>query len=136
MRAERLGSYSIVRTVAGTPSLLRFQSTIRYSRLAPPPRWRTVMRPMLLRPPVFLSGCVSDFSGRVAVISSKVKPLIPRRPGEVGLYCCTGTLHPLVELDATARLECHDRLFPVTRHAGGTGTAGRVPHLALHVDDV
>jgi hypothetical protein len=29
MRAERLGSYSIAATLAGTPSLVRLKSTIR-----------------------------------------------------------------------------------------------------------
>ena len=37
MRAERFGSYSISRTVAGTPSLLRLKSMMRYFRLWPPP---------------------------------------------------------------------------------------------------
>ena len=71
--------------LAGMPILLRFQSMIRYRRLWPPPRWRVVMRPLLLRPAVFFSGSVSDRSGLVLVISSKVATDMPRRPGEVGL---------------------------------------------------
>src|ERR687884_1173098 len=94
MRAVRFGSYSMAMTRAGTPSLLRFQSMMRYRRLWPPPRWRVVMRPLLLRPAVFLSGSVSDFSGRRLVISSKVETDIPRRPGGVGLYTLTGIRHP------------------------------------------
>src|SRR5579884_890229 len=90
MRAERLGSYSIAATLAGTPNLLRLKSIMRYARLAPPPRWRVVIRPWLLRPACFLSLTVSDFSGLVLVISSKVETDMPRRPGDVGLYCLIG----------------------------------------------
>src|ERR1043166_9612999 len=90
MRALRLGSYSMAMTLPIMPSLLRFQSITRYSRLWPPPRWRVVMRPLLLRPAVCLTGSVSARSGLVLVISSKVDTDIPRRPGEVGLYVLTG----------------------------------------------
>ena len=63
MRADRFGSYSIAATLAGTPSLSRLQSMMRSLCLWPPPRCRVVMRPYTLRPPVDLSGAVSDFSG-------------------------------------------------------------------------
>src|SRR5690606_25855188 len=43
------------------------------------------MRPLLLRPPVLLSGRTSDFSGVDRVTSTKSAPLEPRRPGVVGL---------------------------------------------------
>ena len=46
---------------------------------------RTVMRPRLSRPPVFLRGSVSDFSGLAFVMSSKVRLVLKRVPGEVGL---------------------------------------------------
>src|SRR5436190_19962962 len=95
MRALRFGSYSMAMTLPWTPILLRFQSMMRYRRLWPPPRWRVVMRPLLLRPAVFRSGSVSDFSGRFLVTSSKVDTDMPRRPGEVGLYVLTGMLRPL-----------------------------------------
>src|SRR5919204_6935652 len=94
IRALRFGSYSMAITRPGTPILLRFQSMIRYSRLCPPPRWRVVIRPLLLRPAVFFSGSVSARSGLVLVISSKVDTDIPRRPGEVGLYVLTGMAQP------------------------------------------
>jgi large subunit ribosomal protein L2 len=71
VRAERFGSYSMCATFAGTPSLRRLKSILRYSRLAPPPRWREVLRPCALRPPDFLSPSTSDFSGRSRVISAK-----------------------------------------------------------------
>src|SRR5690625_2427595 len=44
------------------------------------------MRPVLLRPPLLVSGRTSDFSGCVRVISTKSAALEPRRPGVVGLY--------------------------------------------------
>src|SRR6186713_1062160 len=87
MRAVRLGSYSISATRALTPSLsLRLKSITRYWRLWPPPMWRVVMRPALLRPPVFGSGRSRDFSGVERVISAKSATEEPRRPGVVGLY--------------------------------------------------
>src|SRR5713226_4481093 len=90
MRALRFGSYSIAMTRPGMPILSRFQSMMRYMRLWPPPRWRVVIRPLLLRPAVFLSGSVRARSGLVLVTSSKVDTDMPRRPGEVGLYVLTG----------------------------------------------
>src|SRR5438552_5940148 len=95
MRALRFGSYSMAITRPRMPILSRFQSMIRYRRLWPPPRWRVVMRPLLLRPAVFLSGSVSARSGLDLVTSSKVDTDMPRRPGEVGLYVLTGMLRPL-----------------------------------------
>src|SRR3954452_20641847 len=87
MRAERFGSYSIAATRPGTFSLSRLKSMIRYSRLLPPPRCRAVMTPRLFRPPDFLSGSVSAFSGSVFVMSEWMETEPKRRPGEVGLYC-------------------------------------------------
>src|SRR5919201_2470601 len=85
MYAERLGSYSMWATRAGTPSLRRLKSILRYRRLAPPPRWREVLRPLTLRPPDFLSPSVSDFSGSLRVTSAKSAKVAKRRPGLVGL---------------------------------------------------
>ena len=42
------------------------------------------MWPLLLRPPVRFLGSVSDFSGRCFVISSNVRAVMKRRPGDVG----------------------------------------------------
>src|SRR6187455_2233397 len=87
MRAVRLGSYSMCATLAGTPSLSwRRKSMTRYARLWPPPIWRVVIRPALLRPPLLPSGRTSDFSGVVLVTSTKSATDEPRRPGVVGLY--------------------------------------------------
>src|SRR3989304_433268 len=84
MRAERFGSYSIDDTLPGTPTLSRLKSSMRSFRFAPPPRCRTVILPWLLRPALLLRGKTRDFSGLLLVISSKVAPVIPRLPGEVG----------------------------------------------------
>src|SRR5580765_3237982 len=89
MRALRLGSYSMCATFAGTPSLLRRKSTIRYRRLLPPPWWRAVIRPCTLRPAFLRPLTTSDFSGVARVISSNDETLPPRRPGVVGLYLRT-----------------------------------------------
>src|SRR5947208_5158193 len=86
MRADRLGSYSIECTLAGTPSFVRLKSIRRKRRLCPPPWWRVVMRPLLLRPPFFVTGSTRFFSGFDFVTSSKVETVMKRRPGEVGLY--------------------------------------------------
>src|SRR3954471_18476587 len=85
MYDDRLGSYSIAATRAGTPSLVRLKSILRYRRLAPPPRCRAVLRPLALRPPDFVSPSTSDFSGAFFVTSAKSAYETNRRPGDVGL---------------------------------------------------
>src|SRR3954464_2511360 len=92
MYAVRFGSYSIAATRAGTPSFWRLKSTLRYSRLAPPPRWREVMRPCVLRPPDFLRPSVSAFSGVFLVTSARSDQVAKRRPGEVGLWRLTAII--------------------------------------------
>src|SRR5918997_6057032 len=93
MCAVRFGSYSIDATLAGTPSFVRLKSITRYLRLAPPPRWREVMRPCVLRPPDFLSPSVRLRSGAFLVSSERSAQVAKRRPGEVGLWRFTGTGH-------------------------------------------
>src|ERR1700761_9237285 len=91
MYAVRFGSYSIDATFAGTLSLVRLKSILRYRRLAPPPRWRAVLRPSALRPPDFLTRpSTSERSGSVLVISAKSGYVTNRRPGEVGFGLRTG----------------------------------------------
>src|SRR5262245_11004479 len=129
MRAERFGSYSIARTVAGTPTLSRRKSMTRYRRLWPPPRYRTVMRPRLLRPTDLGSGVTSDGSGRDAVTSLKSKPVRKRRPGDVGRNWMIGmdpSSGSLEEVDATALGERHIRLLPV----------GTAPEMLPHAPDL
>jgi hypothetical protein len=86
MRAERLGSYSIEATVAGTPILSRLKSILRKRRLWPPPRKREVIRPVLLRPPVAGLDSVSALTGSLPWVSSeKSGETRPRTPGVIGL---------------------------------------------------
>src|ERR1700751_5417870 len=126
MYAERLGSYSIAATFAGTPSLRRLKSTLRYSRLAPPPRWREVLRPLLLRPPDFLRPSTRVFSGSVFVISEKSGYETKRRPALVGLGLRIGMRLALLEAgealedrDGLALAHLDDRLLPLARAPGG-----------------
>src|SRR3954451_5251383 len=136
MRALRLGSYSIAATLAGTPSLFRLKSTMRYCCLWPPPRWRDVLRPYELRPPVRGLGASSDFSGRSFVISEKSETVWKRRPGLVGLRLRRGMSEPALEqLDAITGDESDERPLGV----GLLAEAVRASHprlLALAVQRV
>src|SRR6478609_1586207 len=105
----------------------------RYWRLWPPPMWRVVMRPWLLRPPVLDSGRRSDFSGVDRVISAKSATDEPRRPGVVGLYLRIAMFSsPLSRPSADcredvdgARLQGHDGALGVLALAGAeAGAAG------------
>src|SRR5215212_4917950 len=86
MCAERFGSYSTAATLAGIPRLSRLKSISRYFCLWPPPMKREVIRPLLLRPPLFGLPLVSAFSGDVLVMSWYDACVEKRTPGEVGLY--------------------------------------------------
>src|SRR5205823_7131318 len=86
MRAERLGSYSMVATVAGTPALSRLKSIERILRLCPPPRCHMVMSPALRRPPVRCLILVSGLCGRFVVKSSLTTVDLKRSVGVIGLY--------------------------------------------------
>src|SRR5438552_2215913 len=95
---------------------------------------RTEMRPRLSRPPVFLRGSVSAFSGRSFVISSKVRWVMKRRPGEVGLKFLSAISLCLVEeLDhLLALLQDDVGLLPVRAPAH---VAALALDLAVHVGD-
>src|SRR6185295_10374744 len=80
--------------VPGIPALSRRKSIFLYSRLCPPPRKRTVVRPSLFLAPVLRRNDVSDFSGLFFDSSSVVTAVIPRRPGVLGLYA----LIPILQL--------------------------------------
>src|SRR6478735_864736 len=152
MRAVRLGSYSMWATLASTPSLsLRRKSMTRYWRLWPPPMWRVVMRPWLLRPPVLDSGRRSNFSVVDRVISAKSATDEPRRPGVVGLYLRIAMFSsPLSRPSADcredvdgARLQRHDGALGVLALAGAeAGAAGladavdRVDRCDLDAEDL
>src|SRR6476620_10245411 len=106
MRAVRFGSYSISATRALTPSLSwRRKSIRRYWRLCPPPLWRVVILPVLLRPPFLGSGRTNDFSGVDRVISIKSATLEPRRPGVVGLYLRIPIIYFLVKVVSATRAD-------------------------------
>src|SRR5689334_23376178 len=106
MRALRLGSYSMAATRPGTSSLSRLKSMTRYRRLVPPPRWRAVMTPRWLRPPLFLRRWVSAFSGSVFVISAPMETDPKRRPAEVGLYFLIAIRLPSPASHPTGRAGC------------------------------
>src|SRR6266576_1228388 len=115
MRAERFGSYSTVATFAGMSFLSRLKSITRYSRLCPPPRHQEVRWPLLSRPPELSRFSVNGRYGSFVVISSKVSDVLPRTPGEVGLYLRIAmvlrSLQEVRKLLAVPQL--HVRLFPV-----------------------
>ncbi len=63
MLADLFGSYSIVVTIAGMPSLFLLKSIILYLRLTPDPLCLTVIDPELLRPALDFNGANNYFSG-------------------------------------------------------------------------
>src|SRR5690606_13933170 len=107
--------------------------------------WRVVMRPWLLRPPVFDSGRSSDFSGVDRVISAKSATDESRRPGVVGLYLRIAMMCPYPrsahcreDVDG-ARLQGHDGALGVLAlaraEAGATSLADAVDRVdAGHLD--
>src|ERR1700723_2214355 len=86
MRAERLGSYSIVVTVAGMPAFSRLKSIMRSFCLCPPPRCQLVMSPELRRPPVRCFFSTSGLCGCCVVISSLTIVVRYRSVCVVGRY--------------------------------------------------
>src|SRR3712207_7635854 len=118
MRAERFGSYSMWRTVAATPCLFRLKSLMRYFCLCLPPRRRIEMWPWLSRPPLFLSGSVSDFSGFVRVISEKSETERKRVPFVTGLNWRIGIVvsSALEHADRVTLAEGHDGLLRSEEH--------------------
>src|SRR5579864_600316 len=130
MRAERLGSYSMAATLAGTPILLRLKSITRYACLAPPPRKREEIKPRLLRPPVRCFPSTSDFSGCCLVISSRDTTVVKRRVAVVGLYFFIAiTLDLRVLRHLLTRLEPHVGFFPVGSIPGKSAATPELAHL-------
>ena len=93
MRADLLGSYSIVSTTAGTPTLSLLKSIILSILLFPPPLCHAVTLPRLFLPPVFFTGTSNDFKGSVVVISAKSITVRNLFPGDVGLYFLIAIMH-------------------------------------------
>src|SRR5258708_34378056 len=81
----RLGSYSIAATFAGTPTLSRRKSTLRYCFLCPPPRCQITISPWLLRPPERFFGSSSAFSGSCLVMWLFSTTVMNRRDAVYGL---------------------------------------------------
>ena len=102
MRQVRLGSYSIAATLAGTPSLVRLKSMMRYCRLWPPPGGGRSCGRSCCDRRCRGFGASSDFSGVVLVISEKSETVWNRRPGLVGLRLrmAMGLRSALEQLDA------------------------------------
>src|SRR5258706_2427379 len=117
MRAVRFGSYSTAATFAGIVNFSRRKSMRRYWRLCPPPIYRLVMCPLLLRPPVRLSGSSSDLSGSVFVMSAKSETERKRVAGVIGRNCRM-PISALEHLDGVALFEGDDRLLPGWPPAG------------------
>src|SRR5215467_14835873 len=72
-------------TFAGTPTLSRRKSTLRYCFLWPPPRCHTTTSPWLLRPPERFFGSSSAFSGSCLVMWLLSRTVINRRDAVYGL---------------------------------------------------
>src|ERR1700761_6064159 len=84
MREERLGSYSIVATLPGTPNFSRLKSIRRSFCLCPPPWCRTGMPPELRRPPVRCLDASSGLCGFSVVMSSFTSVVWNRSVGVIG----------------------------------------------------
>src|SRR5215467_3184946 len=131
MRAERLGSYSMETTVAGTPFLSRLKSIARSLRLCPPPRCQMVMSPRLRRPPVRSLILVSALCGLSVVSSSLVNVVLNRNDGVIGLYVLIAINQPLVLALQISRVlrhlfagfQLHIRFLPVRTIARETSAA-------------
>jgi hypothetical protein len=70
------------------------------------------MRPCALRPDRPCNGRTRLRSGTVCVTSSNVKPVIPRRLGEVGLYFLIPILYPLKHVQPLALRQSDHSLLP------------------------
>src|SRR5579859_7550286 len=104
MRDERLGSYSMVATVAGIPVLSRLKSMMRSLRLCPPPRCQIVMSPELRRPPVRCLGSTNGLCGCLLVMSSLTIVVRYRSVWVVGLYVLIGIISSLLPSFVVGRL--------------------------------
>src|ERR1700751_2121487 len=110
MKADRLGSYSRRSTVPATSDLRRLKSIFRYSRLAPPPRKRTAIRPPPPRPPDLVRPSTRRLTGRPLYSSDLSTSTRALRPGEVVLkvFKAIGS-EPRRDVDRLAIGQRHDR---------------------------
>ena len=58
--------------------------------------WRTVMRPVLLRPPLRFLETTNERSGFSVVISSNALTVLKRVPGVIGLYLLIAIISPFL----------------------------------------
>src|SRR5687768_7692176 len=115
------------------PSLLRRKSTMRRWCLWPPPWWRMVTRPWLLRPLPLDCCTVSGQCGSPLCSSGVTTLTSARRPGEVGLTFTRGiSLLRGREVDFLAFGKAHVGLLPA---AAPARKAAEAALLALHVGD-
>lgn len=84
MRAERLGSYSSRCTTAAAVPSGRAKSMWRYTLRWPPPRWRTVITPCALRPPLRDRPSVSGLNGPPFHRPLRDVTMRPRKPAGWG----------------------------------------------------
>src|SRR5271155_4726430 len=109
MLALRFGSYSIERTLAGTPSFSRRKSTTRYCFLWPPPRCQITISPWLLRPPERFFGSSKLFSGVSLVMWLLSTTVINRRDAVYGLklFSPIAASYLLLNLVSLALARCY-----------------------------
>src|SRR4029077_18759765 len=108
------GSYSSRTTSAGMSRLARLKSMMRKRRLCPPPRQRTVMRPLLLRPPCSRLPSVSALTGGPFQSSLRSMMTSWRCPGVVGLKVLSAiALNSRRHVDLRALGEGDDRFLIV-----------------------
>src|SRR5487761_326469 len=90
----------------------------------PPPRCRTVILPVTLRPECFLSETVRPRFGLTLTTSAKELTLMNRRPEEAGRDRFSGTSHPLEEVgDGLAGLQGDHCLLPIAAPADDSAPA-------------
>src|SRR3954471_18187518 len=130
MNADRLGSYSIRSTVAGTSQVRRLKSMKRYFCLWPPAMPREVTWPLLLRLPVLRLPSTSALTGLPFQSDDLSTRTRPRCDGVVGLYCLSAIASdPAGDVDRLAIGQGHDSLFDVRARVGAA-----LPALGLALD--
>src|SRR3954462_14124603 len=137
MNADRLGSYSIRSTVAGTSQVRRLKSMKRYFCLWPPAMPREVTRPLLLRPPVLRLPSVSALTGLPFQSVDLSTRISPRCDEVTGLYCLSAMDRASDtggDVDRLALGQRHDRFLDVRARVGAALPALGLALLGERVD--
>src|SRR6266851_6917969 len=113
----------MVVTVAGIPYLSRLKSTRRSFCLCPPPWWRIVIAPELLRPPVRCFTVRSGLCGLSVVRSSLTSFVAKRSDGVIGRNDLIGIV--FIPLPARLILGCASFLKSVA--CGYISTSSQPP---------